>query len=139
MTFDATNPVVALCADGMAIEGDRAAARALFEQAWSIRRDDYDACVAAHFLARHQPTPELTLYWNALAVQHAESVQDGRADGLFASLYLNLGDAHRVAAVDHARGPRIREEPRRPQDAAQSRKEQKGAWRGNHRDRRPHA
>jgi phosphatidylserine decarboxylase len=81
----------------MAIEGDSAAARALFEQAWSIRRDDYDACVAAHFLARHQPTPELTLHWNALAVQHAEAVQDGRADGFFASLYLNLGDAHRVA------------------------------------------
>lgn len=96
MPFDATNPVVALCAEGMAVDGDADAARALFERAWEIRRDDFDAAVAAHFLARHQPTPELTLYWNALAVDHAIRVADDRAQELLASLYLNLGDAHRV-------------------------------------------
>ena len=69
-------------------------ARRLFEQAWDARQDDYDASVAAHFLARHQPTPEATLHWNVLAVRHAESVVDGRADELFASLYLNLADSH---------------------------------------------
>ena len=92
--IDPTNPVVALCAEGMAREGTPAEARRLFEQAWAIRRDDYDAAVAAHFIARHQPTPADVLHWNALAVQHAEAVQDGRAAALMASLYLNLGDAH---------------------------------------------
>ena len=34
MPLDPTNPVVALCAEGVAIEGDAAAARARFERAW---------------------------------------------------------------------------------------------------------
>ncbi|MBV9880676.1 MAG: hypothetical protein JO180_09280 [Gemmatirosa sp.] len=91
--IDPTNPVVALCAEGTAAEGTPAEARRLFERAWAARRDDFDAAVAAHFLARHQATPAETLRWNALAVRHAEAVADGRAAGLLASLYLNLGDA----------------------------------------------
>ena len=90
MTIDPDNPIVKLCAAGMMVEGMPTEARALFEQAWAVRRDDYDACIAAHFLARHQPTANETLYWNTLAAQHAEAVTDGRADGFFASLYLNL-------------------------------------------------
>jgi hypothetical protein len=92
--IDQTNPVVALCAQGMAVEGAPAEARRLFERAWLVRADDYDAAIAAHFLARHQPTAAETLRWNALAVHHAEAVPDGRAQEFFASLYLNLGDAH---------------------------------------------
>jgi hypothetical protein len=92
--IDPTNPVVALCAEGMAREGTPAEARRLFEQAWAIRRDDYDAAIAAHFIARHQLTPADVLHWNALAVRHAEAVPNGRAAELMASLYLNLGDAH---------------------------------------------
>ena len=92
--IDPANPVVALCAEGMATEGTPAAARRLFERAWAIRRDDYDAAIAAHFLARHQETPAETLHWNAVAVRHAEAVRDGSATAFLASLYLNLGDAH---------------------------------------------
>ena len=87
MTIDPRNPVVALCAAGMAIEGDAVAAMALFEQAWAARTDDYDASIAAHFLARHQATTEQRVHWNALAVAHAEAVPDGRADEFMASLY----------------------------------------------------
>ena len=97
MTIDPDNPVVRLCAEGMAVEGDRAAARTLFAQAWAIRRDDYDACIAAHFVAPHQDAPEETLRWNALAVAHAEAVLDGRAQTLLASVYLNLGESYRLA------------------------------------------
>ena len=105
---DQTNPVVRLCAEGMAAEGTPAEARRLFEQAWAARRDDYDAAVAAHFLARHQPTPAETLHWNTVAVRHAEEVRDGRAAELLASLYLNLADAQAnvgdvVSAADSAR------------------------------------
>ena len=91
--IDPTNPVVALCAAGMAAEGTPTEARRLFEQAWAARRDDYDAAIAAHFVARHQATAADALHWNALAVRHAEAVADGRASGLLASLYLNRGDA----------------------------------------------
>lgn len=101
--FDPENPVVGLCAEGMALEGTPAIARRLFEQAWGARRDAYDAAVAAHFLARHQATAEGTLTWSALAVRHAEAVPDGRAAGFLASLYLNLGDAH-AALGDVAAG-----------------------------------
>src|SRR3954466_884063 len=106
--IDPTNPVVALCAQGMAMEGTPDAARLLFEQAWDARCDDYDAAIAAHFLARHQPTPEDTLRWNEVAARHAEQIEDGRAEALLPSLYLNLADAlakvgQRDAALDAAR------------------------------------
>jgi tetratricopeptide (TPR) repeat protein len=105
MTIDSNNPVAALCAAGMAIEGDVPAARRLFEQAWEVRRDDYDASIAAHFLARHQTTLEDRLAWNMRAARHAELVADERAHELKASLYLNLGDAY--LAVGNSAGARV--------------------------------
>ena len=93
LPIDPANPVVALCAAGMACEGDPETARHLFEEAWDTRRDDYDAAVAAHYLARHQPTPFLVLDWNARAVTHCERITDGRATELLPSLYLNLADS----------------------------------------------
>jgi hypothetical protein len=77
----------------MAVDGDAAAASALFTQGWESRRDDYEASIAAHFVARHQPTAADTLHWNRIAVEHAESVPDDRARPLLASLYLNLADS----------------------------------------------
>jgi hypothetical protein len=103
-----SNPVVALCAAGVAAEGTPAVARRLFEQAWAAWRDDYDACVAAHFLARHQATPEATLCWNALAVSHARAVLDGRAAGFLSSLYLNLGDAYAAVGQGAAAADAVR-------------------------------
>jgi hypothetical protein len=94
MTMDPANPVVALCVAGMEREGTPDEARALFARAWQARRDDYEAAVAAHFLARHQPTPADTLHWNEVALRHGEAVPDGRADELMASLYLNVGDSY---------------------------------------------
>lgn len=96
MLEDPDNPVIQLCAEGMAIEGDAPAARELFAKAWELRRDDYDASIAAHFVARHQPTPDDTLHWNELAVRHAEAVADDRAKPFLSSLYLNLGESQRV-------------------------------------------
>lgn len=113
MNIDPGNPVVCLCAAGMAVEGNAAEALALFEQAWAARRDDYDASIAAHFLARHQTSPEATLHWNVLAVRHAEAAADDRTEAFMASLYLNLADAsanvgHREAALAAAATARSR-------------------------------
>ncbi|MFL5409461.1 MAG: hypothetical protein ACJ79O_26880 [Myxococcales bacterium] len=88
--MDPNNPVIRLCAAGMERDGVPEEALPLFEQAWRERQDDYDAAVAAHYIARHQPTPSDTLHWNTLAATHAERVTDGRATELFPSLYLNL-------------------------------------------------
>ena len=93
MTFDPSNPVIALCAAGMQVEGEPEKARALFEQAWAARQDDFDASVAAHYLARHQPDAEATLRWNELALQHADALSDSRVDSLLPSLCLNYGDS----------------------------------------------
>jgi hypothetical protein len=84
----------------------------LFQEAWDSCRDDYEASIAAHFLARHQPTPHACLQWNARAAQHAEAVTDGRTREFKASLYLNLADAYlgvgdgaaAATSLDTARG-----------------------------------
>ena len=89
---DPNNPIAELCAAGMAAEGEGrpAAAKALFEQAWAESRDDYEACIAAHYVARHQETAELAHEWNRRAVERAHGVADERVRDFFASLYLNL-------------------------------------------------
>ena len=105
MRVDPTNPVVALCAAGMAVEGDPAAARRLFQQAWDSCADAYEASIAAHFLARQQETSEGRLHWNSIAVERAKAVTDGRTREFLPSLYLNLADScfmagNRFAAVE---------------------------------------
>lgn len=92
--MDAENPVVKLCVEGMAAEGEgrQAEARALFRQAWESRTDNYEACVAAHYLARHQESADETLRWNQVALDKATSLgDDDRVHPFFASLHLNLG------------------------------------------------
>ena len=100
--IDGDSVVARLCAAGMAVDGDAAAAGALFRQAWDARRDDYEASIAAHFLARHQPSLDDSLHWNRVAVEHAEAVTDERAKPLLASLYLNLAGSY-LALGDSAR------------------------------------
>lgn len=93
MQLDPSNPVVALCAEGMQQEGIPGAAKRCFERAWELRKDDLDASIAAHFLARHQETPEATLAWNRLALDHALASSSEQVRGFMPSLHLNLGDA----------------------------------------------
>jgi len=93
--MDPNNPVVRLCQAGMQAEfaDDPAGARQLFEQAWAAARDDYEACLAAHFLARHQPGPAETLRWNQAALDRAAAADPALVAGFYPSLYLNLGFA----------------------------------------------
>lgn len=104
--MDPDNPVVMLCSQGMQAEAeDRDAdARLLFQQAWESAQDDYEACVAAHYLARHQPTPQETLRWNQECLTRADRVADARVECFYASLHLNMAQAYRdLEASDHAR------------------------------------
>ena len=96
--MDPTRPVVKLCVEGMQAEmdGRHVDAKALFLQAWAAREDAFDACIAAHYVARHQNTPEDALRWNQLALSEAEAVGDERVQGFFSSLYLNIGYSHEV-------------------------------------------
>ncbi|MCY1043758.1 hypothetical protein OV208_20735 [Corallococcus sp. bb12-1] len=91
--MDPENPVVKLCGQGMQAEAAHRheEARECFQRAWDAARDDYEACIAAHYLARHQPTPEDTRHWNQVSLDRAHSVDDDRVRPFFASLHLNLG------------------------------------------------
>jgi tetratricopeptide (TPR) repeat protein len=93
---DASNPVVQLCAAGMMAEGRGRSgdARDLFARAWAASTDDFDRCVAAHYLARLQGSPEETLHWNREALARADAVKDDRVRGFYPSLYLNLGRSY---------------------------------------------
>jgi hypothetical protein len=94
--MDPDNPVVRLCAQGMQaeVEGRNLDAAALFREAWEAATDDYDACVAAHYLARHQSTPADTLHWNRQCLDRADRVGDDRVRGFYPSLHLNMARAH---------------------------------------------
>jgi tetratricopeptide (TPR) repeat protein len=104
--MDPNNPVVKLCSQGIEVElkGRRDEARALFLQAWALRQDDVDACIAAHYLARHQETPAETLRWNELALTHAIRSSTDAVRSFYPSLYLNLGKSYEdVGDISRAR------------------------------------
>jgi hypothetical protein len=96
--MDLNNPVIQLCLAGTQaeFEGRLDAARAAYRQAWELAQDDYDACVAAHYVARLQSDPAVTLHWNQVALARAEAVGDDRVRSFYPSLYLNLGQSSEV-------------------------------------------
>jgi len=95
MELDPANPVIALCAAGMSVAGEPHAAAECFRRAWAACADDFEAAIAAHYVARVQPDGAGALAWDSRAAEHAEAALaggDARVRGLLASLYLNLGD-----------------------------------------------
>ncbi|MFI2211308.1 hypothetical protein [Streptomyces sp. NPDC020141] len=89
------NAVIALCAEGMRAEGegrDEEAAE-LFLRAWRAAGDDYEACVAAHYAARHGRSPEETLRWNQECLTRADRVGDERVRPFYPSLHGTMGRA----------------------------------------------
>src|SRR4051812_32087629 len=94
--MDPNNAVVKLCAQGMEEEskGNAEEAAALFEQAWIKSTNDFERCIAAHYVARHQPSPPLALRWNQEAMDCANRVDDGSVAEFLPSLYLNLGKSY---------------------------------------------
>jgi tetratricopeptide (TPR) repeat protein len=96
MGIDPNNPVVKLCAAGISAEfaGRRDEAAKLYKEAWDGKTTDFDACIAAHYVARLQPTPRDALHWNEEALRFAEQANAEELRSFFPSLYLNLGKAH---------------------------------------------
>ncbi len=94
--MDTNNPIIQLCIEGTRAEyaGQLEEAAALYARAWEAASDDYEACVAAHYAARFQETPEEVLRWNQIALERAEACQDGREGEFYPSLYLSLGKAY---------------------------------------------
>jgi tetratricopeptide (TPR) repeat protein len=104
--MDPENPIVKCCVQGMDCEskGDFETASRLFLAAWEQSTDDFERCIAAHYVARHQKSPEEALIWNQRSLDHALAVKGETVCGFFPSLYLNLGKAFEdLARWDEAR------------------------------------
>jgi tetratricopeptide (TPR) repeat protein len=93
--MDLSNPVIQLCIEGTQAEfrGQIDKARSLYQQAWEAAQDDFDACVAAHYMARHRDDPQERFYWNQEALERANAAADARVREFYPSLYLNMGQS----------------------------------------------
>jgi hypothetical protein len=91
--MDLENPVVRLCVAVTQAEfaGRLDDARRLSWQAWQTASDGYEACIAAHYVARYQESYAEALHWNRLALEYAQAADDRRVEAFFPSLYLSLG------------------------------------------------
>lgn len=96
--MDPDNPVIKLCVEGIQTEmqGRSGEALELYMQAWEARQDDFDACIAAHYVARMQTDAGDILRWNREAIERADAVSDDRVQGFYPSLYLNMGWAYEL-------------------------------------------
>ena len=99
--MDPTNRVIKLCIDGTQAEYRKqpAEARTCYEQAWAAASDDYEACIAAHYMARFQSDADIELGWNQEALRRADAVGDERVAALYPSLYVNLGHSYERLGV----------------------------------------
>jgi hypothetical protein len=96
MEFDPNNPVVQLCVKGMNAEGEGKieVARQLFQQAWDMATNDFEAFTAAHYLARNQEDPNDNLKWNLESLARASAIKDESTRGHYPSLYLNVAKSY---------------------------------------------
>lgn len=96
--MDPNNPVVRLCAQGMEAEqsGRPDDARALFQQAWDSRSNDYEGCIAAHYLARQQADDQAAFRWNLIALRLADAVDEAQVRGFYPSLHLCMASSYQL-------------------------------------------
>lgn len=92
------NPVIKLCIQGTQAEfqGNVEKARALYQKAWDMAQDDYEACIAAHYIARHQENHDDRLHWNQVALDKAKAVTDQSIQDFYPSLFLNMGQSYEL-------------------------------------------
>lgn len=121
--MDPNNVIVKLCADGMQAEtnGRLDEAKKLYEQAWAKHNTDYEACIAAHYLARRQSSAEDEFKWNKVALERAGSVDSDLVDGFWASLYLNLGHSYEKLGDWSAARENLRVAQRHLEDVSEGR------------------
>lgn len=96
MRFDPENHIVKLCAEGMEHEGAgrKEDAALVFEKAWNEASTDLERFVAAHYVARRQPTVADKLKWDQTALELALKLPDENTRGAYPSLYLNVGKCY---------------------------------------------
>jgi len=98
LTVESDNPVIKLCIEGTRaeFEGRLDDAHTLYGQAWEASAEPYEACIAAHYVARHQKDLRDKLHWNRVALTRAEAAGDNRVRDFYPSLYVNLGRSYEL-------------------------------------------
>jgi len=96
--MDINNLVVKFCVEGTQAEFHQQMdiACGLYQKAWESAQDAYEACIAAHYVARGQDSPAEKLHWNQVALDKANEVGDDRVREFYPSLYLNMGQSHEL-------------------------------------------
>lgn len=96
MEIDAGNKVVKLCAEGMnaEFEGKLDVSESFFKQAWETATDNFEAFIAAHYMARRQASPEAKLDWNLKSYELASQLDTNEVMQYLPSLCLNIGKSY---------------------------------------------
>jgi tetratricopeptide (TPR) repeat protein len=99
MKLDPNSPIVQLCVAGVACEAEHRFndAMSLYMQAWNEASNDFELCIAAHYVARHQRSTRDALNWNLKALKRAGAVADDRVAEFYPSLYLNVAKSYEEA------------------------------------------
>ena len=92
------NVVIQKCIAGTQAEfqGDHQKAHQLYLEAWELAQTDYEFCVAAHYVARHQEDPNEKFRWNQIALNKANQANVDEVREFFPSLYLNMGQSYEL-------------------------------------------
>jgi hypothetical protein len=93
---DNSSPAIQLCIQGTQAEyqGRLANAKILYDQAWELAKNNLERCIAAHYIARFQDTPEARLRWNQKALEQANAAEYEQVKDFYPSLYLNMGQSY---------------------------------------------
>ncbi|RFS14825.1 hypothetical protein [Emticicia sp. C21] len=96
MDIDPSNKIVKLCAEGMSaeFEGKLEDSAALFRQAWESASDNFEAFIAAHYMARSKLSLEEKLKWNLESFHLANAIERDGMKKYFPSLCLNIGKSY---------------------------------------------
>lgn len=96
MDIDPSNKIVQLCSEGMnaEFEGRLEESKALFNQAWESASDNFEAFIAAHYMARRQLSLEEKLKWNLESYHLANTIDGDGMKKYFPSLCLNVGKSY---------------------------------------------
>jgi hypothetical protein len=94
--MDLSRPAIALCAEGTQLEFQKRLdeARQRYAEAWGCATDDYEKCIAAHYVGHLAQTPAEALFWHQTALEHANQTEAALVESFLPSLYVNLGHSY---------------------------------------------
>lgn len=96
-SMDSNNPVITLCIEGIWAELDERFddARQSYQRAWKACTTEYEACLAAHYVARVQDSVDEALRWNLRALELAYTVQQEKVQDFYPTLYMSIAHAYK--------------------------------------------